>query len=83
MNPAWGAVGRKKLYQKFKRKGEGNMKKKVLGIILAGCMCAGLTLTAGVGVENVQAADKKLVYISRDMTDPFWCMACKQYAGNR
>lgn len=47
------------------------MKKKVLGIILAGCMCAGLTLTAGVGVENVQAADKKLVYISRDMTDPF------------
>lgn len=47
------------------------MKKKVLGIILAGCMCAGLTLTAGIGVENVQAADKKLVYISRDMTDPF------------
>lgn len=47
------------------------MKKKVLGIILAGCMCAGLTLTVGVGVENVQAADKKLVYISRDMTDPF------------
>lgn len=47
------------------------MKKKVLGIILAGCMCAGLTLTVGVGVENVQAADKKLIYISRDMTDPF------------
>lgn len=47
------------------------MKKKVLRIILAGCMCAGLTLTVGVGVENVQAADKKLVYISRDMTDPF------------
>ena len=47
------------------------MKKKVLGIILAECMCAGLTLTVGVGVENVQAADKKLVYISRDMTDPF------------
>lgn len=59
------------------------MKKKVLGIILAGCMCAGLTLTVGVGVENVQAADKKTGLYFQRYDRPVWCMACKQYAGKR